>query len=319
MKKKSTYKIAVTGAGGFLGSAALEFFSLDPQITEIRALFSKNQTPNLLPKVVPIVGELRSEMVCQTLLKGVDAVLHFANRGFPSDREKDPAKLIGNNLVSTDQLLQTMRQLQIPKLIFASSGGAVYQESKNRKPFQELDPTVARTPYAATKLISEYAIQEFSTHFSIDSCILRISNPFGLGQLNRTRQGFIGVLLGKLLRHEPMKIWSSLDIVKDFIYIDDVLSAFDSVLKSPKPVSGIYNLGSGVGTSLMEVIQTIEKVTERQVPFELAPNPLPENLWTVLDCSKLNEATGWQCLHSIEDGIEELWDHLISQIEEKAA
>jgi len=319
MKKKTAFKIAVTGAGGFLGSAALEFFSLDPEISEIRALFSKAHVPNLFPKVVPVMGELRSEAVCQTLLDGVDAVLHFANRGFPSDREKDPAKLIATNLVSTDQLLQSMRQLKIPKLIFASSGGAVYQESRNRMPFQELDATVARTPYAATKLISEYAIQEFSSNFGMESCVLRISNPFGLGQLNRTRQGFIGVLLGRLLRHEPMKIWSSLDIVKDFIYIDDVLAAFDSVLKSPKPISGIYNLGSGVGTSLMEVIQTIERVTERQVPFELAPNPLPENLWTVLDCSKLKEATGWKCQHSLEDGIEELWDHLISQIEEKAA
>lgn len=319
MSTSQKLKIAVTGAGGFLGSATLDYFSMDPEIAEIRALFSAKPQRELASKVIPFVGELKNAVTCQNFVAGSDFVLHFANRGFPSDNEKDPAKLIGLNILSTDQLLHAMSCHGVKNLIYASSGGAIYQETTSRKPFKETDPTVFRTPYAATKLISEYIIEEYARNFAIRPTILRISNPFGLGQLNRTRQGFIGVLLAKLFRHEPMKIWTSLDTVKDFIYIDDVLSAFDAVLKSKDPVEGTFNLGSSEGTSLMQVISAIEKVTNRQVPFELSPHPLSENSWTVLNCDKLKRFTGWHCSHKLEDGIEELWDHLLSELEKEAA
>jgi len=319
MKKSTGIKIAITGAGGFLGSSTLDYFSLDPQVTEIRAQFSRPTSKELSSKVVPIVGELKNPLICENLVQGVDCVLHFANRGFPADGEQNPPRLIGLNLIATEQLLQSMKLNKVKNIIYSSTGGAIYQDSNRQQPYREDSPTVLRTPYAANKLISEYVIQEFSRHFHISSTILRISNPFGLGQLNREKQGLIGVMLGKMLKHEPIKIWSSLDTVKDFIYIDDVLSALDSILKSKKPVSGVYNLGSGVGISLMDVIRTVETVTERQVQFELTPNPIPENQWTVLDCSKLTHATGWNCQHRFEDGIEELWDHLVSELEVKAA
>lgn len=312
-------KIALTGAAGFLGGATLDYFALDPDILEIRALFSKKPHKKMPSKVIPLVGELKNAVTCQNLVADCDFVLHFANRGFPSDNEKDPAKLIGLNILSTDQLLHAMSCQGVKNLIYASSGGAIYQETTSRIPFREIDPTVFRTPYAATKLISEYIIEEYARNFSICPTILRISNPFGLGQLNRTRQGFIGVLLARLFRHEPMKIWTSLDTVKDFIYIDDVLSAFDAVLKSKDPIDGIFNLGSGEGTSLMQVITAIEKVTRRQVLFELSPHSLPENSWTVLNCDKFKRFTGWNCSHTLEAGIEELWDHLLSEIEKEAA
>ncbi|NBX76526.1 MAG: NAD-dependent epimerase/dehydratase family protein [Proteobacteria bacterium] len=319
MKKSPGIKIAITGAGGFLGASTLDYFSLDPQVTEIRALFSSAPKKELSDKTVPIVGELKNSIICQALVEGVDCVFHFANRGFPADGERNPARLIGLNLHATEQLLQTMKQAGVKNIIYASSGGAIYRDSSRHQPYREESPTVLRTPYAANKLISEYVIEEFSRNFQINSTLLRLSNPFGLGQLNREKQGLIGVMLGKLLKHEPIKIWSSLDIVKDFIYIDDVLSALDSILKSDKPVTGTYNLGSGVGKSLMEVIQSVEKVTQRQIQFELIPNPIPENQWTVLNCSKFMNATGWKCQHGLEDGIEELWDHLVSELEVKAA
>jgi UDP-glucose 4-epimerase len=319
MKKLPGIKIAITGAGGFLGSSTLDYFSLDPQVTEIRALFSRSPKKELANKVVPIVGELEHSLISQSLVEGVDCVFHFANRGFPADGEHNPARLIGLNLLATEQLLQKMKQAGVKNIIYASSGGAIYKDTSRQQPYREESPTVLRTPYAANKLISEYVIEEFSRSFEMNSTLLRLSNPFGLGQLNRTKQGLIGVLLGKMLKYEPIKIWSSLDTVKDFIYIDDVLSALDSILKSHKPITGTYNLGSGVGTSLMEVFHVIEKVTQRQVPFELKPNPIPENQWTVLNCSKLMNATGWKCQHNLEDGIEELWDHLVSDLEVKAA
>jgi len=318
MKNNQIHKIAVTGAGGFLGSAAVEFFSLDPQISEIRALYTRPPLGQHSPKVIPVIGELRNELVCHSLVSGVDTILHFAQRGFPGDREKDPARVIAQNLLATDHLLHAMKHLKVKHLVYAGSGGAIYQDSPAHTPFVETDPTVPRTPYAAAKLITEYSIQEFASHFDIKPTLLRISNPFGIGQFGRTRQGFIGVLLGKLLSHEPMKIWSSLDTIKDFIYIDDLLSALDAILKAPQPLTGLFNLGSGHGVSLMEVIQTIEKVTERQVLFELTPNPIPENKWTVLNCSKFTNATGWKCQHRLEDGVEELWDHLVSRFEEAA-
>lgn len=319
MKKRTGMRIAITGAGGFLGSAALEYFSLDPEVVEVRALFSRPFQGELASKVVPIIGELKSPTTCHSLVHGMDYVLHFANRGFPADREQDPARLIGLNILATDQLLHAMKECRVTNLIYASSGGGIYRDSNKKQPYREDSPTLFRTPYAATKLISEYVINEFSKSFQLNPTILRISNPFGLGQLNRERQGFIGVILGKLLRYKPIQIWSSLDIVKDFIYIDDVLSAIDSIMKSESSISGTYNLGSGTGKSLMSVIQTIEKVTGRQIPFELNPNPIPENRWTVLDCAKLTKATGWKCQHTLEEGIEELWDHLVSELEVKAA
>lgn len=312
-------KLSITGAGGFLGSAAVDFFSQLPEIAEVRALYSTQPQSTLSAKVKPLVGDLKNPLVCDTLSHEADCIIHLAHRGFPSDREKSARKTISDNVAATSELLQSMQRNQAKRLIYASSGGAVYLEDEKKKPFKENASTVFRTPYAASKLINEYVIREFAQTYPLDATVFRISNPYGIGQLNRTQQGIVGVLLGKILRKERLTLWSSPQIVKDFIYIDDVLSAFHRVVNSSRPITGLFNIGSSQGLSLSELFKVIEKVTGEPTPIDFNLNPVPECSWTVLDCSKFFQATGWKCQTQMEQGVRMLWKALNQTHQKQAA
>lgn len=306
---KKNLKIAITGAGGFLGSSTLEYLSKLPHVTELRVLYSQ---PNLQhepnEKIRTFVGDLTNRDVALDLVHGTDVVIHFANRGIPADALIDTPTYLEKNLGLTSSLLEAMVTERVPRILFASTGGALYRYDPLRKvPYHELSEIEFRSAYSLGKFNAENLLLYYKKVFGISSVIMRISNPFGKRQVGERRQGFIGLLFSRVMRNEEIKIFGNLEIVKDFLYIDDLMRVIDGFLQHPEH-QGIFNVGSGMGVSLREVITVVERSTHKKVKISFSTFNPSDTTWTVLNTSKLQRTISWTCRFSMQEGVRLTWE-----------
>jgi len=313
---------AITGAGGFLGAEAVSHLARHPNHPHIHAQYSRPETvpERLPPNVTPLVGELTDLSLCARLVENCSAVLHLANRGFPSDRVASPQNIVSENLIATGTLLDAMRDRGLSRILYASSGGAIYREDPKRQvPFSESSPLEYRTPYALTKILTENLLEYTAKAKGLKPVILRLSNPYGPGQYARPRQGFVGVVFEKIWTGESFPVWGDLDTVKDFVYVEDVAAVFSHFLEDPELPAGIYNVASGTGVSLKEMITRIQTLTGRKLNLEFKERFPGDPTWTVLDTSLLQKTTGWKPLTSLDEGLQATWTTLTFKLQDKAA
>ncbi len=297
-------RVAITGAGGFLGSAAVSHFSLHPDIQEIRALYSRlPDVSKVSRKVTSFIGDLRDHAVVDSLVDGVDVVLHLASRGYPLDTVDDPVQLIVDNLCATGALLAAMVKKGTKRIVYASSGGALYANDRESSPITEEAATAGRSAYAITKLAIEDILRLPAYSPWLKPCILRISNPYGAGLMRRERQGFVGIALKKLLAGETLDIWGSDQIRKDFIYIDDVMTAFEKVMLFPDAGCDVYHVSTGVPTSLREVIAAMEEICGRKLSTRVLAPRAADSPWTALSSEKFSLAYDWRPHYDIKAGM----------------
>lgn len=294
--------LAISGAGGFLGASAVTHFSRHPNVREVRALLGPHH-PGIPGQKTFFSGDLRDPKLVREWLGDANAVLHFAHRGYPADGNADT---LAENTEATRVLLSVMRERGIRRLIYPSTGGALYRVG-NHTPFTEESPVEFRSAYAVAKLAVEGLL---AVESGIDSTILRVSNPYGTGQFGRTRQGLIGILFRKALTKQPIQIWGSPATVKDFVYISDVLAALDASLFRVAALKGVFNVGSGVGTTLEEAIAAVAETTGLELRCEPQPAKAWDASWTVLDTTKFQQATGWRPAVSFSDGVRRMWTEI---------
>lgn len=306
-----TMKIAITGASGFIGKATLNALSSDPSVTEISALLSPRhqQTENLdSPKLRLISGNLSDRCVATKVVSGCEAVIHLANRGLPWENESDPEKVMEENLDSTSELVEACYLGGVKRLLFISTGGAMYRPLPNRG--DRLDEEAAielRTAYAASKRLVEILLLRYASMNAIQPTILRVASVYGEGRDLSRRSGFIPRLIHSAETNNPLPIWVSLETAKDFLYLKDCVAAFQSWLRHPEAPIGIYNVGSGRAHSLAEVIDVVESVTGRRVNLQKEKSQVTDVPFTLLNYAKFAKAFRWQPSYTLSDGIREMW------------
>ena len=313
-------RVSISGAGGFLGQATVSALSQKTAISHIRALYShRDKVPQTLPPgVEPLVGDLTKPSTARALVEYSHWVIHLANRGFPGDLVTDVGKLVKQNLGLTGGLLEAMANHSVRNLIYPSTGGALYRADSNQAQFTESSEMEFRSAYALGKIASEHMIQHFENRGLVKGILLRISTAYGAGQLGRSKQGVIGVAMDKLLRQQSMPVWTDLSTTKDYIHVDDITHAMECCLKTPSISSGVYNIGSGTGTSLAELFALIEKVSGESLKLDLlkaAPSEIPR---TVLDSNKFTKATSWKPQVSLEEGCRSMWEEIQAKKEDQA-
>ena len=151
---------------------------------------------------------------------------------------------------------------------FFSSGGECYGELKNRVPFKETFPNKTKSPYGKGKLLGEKIFTDLSKKISKKTIILRLSNPYGEHQFNQSKQGLIAQLIKKCLSESNFIKFNNFNPIRDYFYINDMLVLF---LKHQNFPSGenIYNIGSGKGFSLNELIKIIENVFNKKIKYKI--------------------------------------------------
>ncbi len=300
------HKIAISGAGGFLGREAIDFFGSDSSVV-VHALYSPRRAPPpARPGLVPFIGDLLDTVQTRKWLTGCDAVIHLAERGYPAEPFAEAEGHATTNLSTAARLIAGMKDVGIKRLIYTSSGGALYRGASVGT-LDEHSPLMMRTPYAVTKYLLEKRFMDLAEEENWKVSILRVSNPYGIHQIGRLHQGIIGAAIEKLYNREVLPLWAPLATAKDFLAVHDVSRAFQLALRNP--VSGIFNIGSGHGTTLHELFATLEKVSGRKLQVKDQPIELLEAERVALECTLAKKTWGWKTTVSLEEGIDGLWRH----------
>lgn len=247
-------------------------------------------------------GDFSSETDVAEAVKDCDFCFHLVSTTLPKSSNADPVFDVESNVVGTVRLLNHAVANHLKKVIFVSSGGTVYGTPVD-VPISETHPTNPACSYGITKLTIEKYLALFRNLHGLDYTVLRLSNPFGEGQRTFSNQGVIAVFLGKALRGEPIEIWGDGSVVRDYIHVSDVI---DAILLSIDPSNGhhVFNIGSGCGHSLNEVLSTIEEVTRCRIIkrySEARAFDVPVN---VLNISEAQYSLGWTPKVSFYAGIE---------------
>jgi len=296
-------KITIFGGGGFIGSAIADRLLLDghelciferPRVEPYRR-FAEGEIVHWL------TGDLMSVHDVGNAIDGADAVLHLVSTTLPKSSNDDPIYDVQSNLVATLQMLNVMVTKKVRKIVFISSGGTVYGNPVYL-PIDEKHPTEPRVSYGITKLAIEKYLLMYQQLHGIKTTILRVSNPFGERQRVETAQGVVGAFLMKAIQNQPLEIWGDGNVVRDYLYVGDVAEAFARAVAYEGPKS-VFNVSSGVGKSLNELIDVIENVLGREVvrryqpcrPFDVPVN--------ILDNSLAKSELGWQLHVGFENGI----------------
>jgi UDP-glucose 4-epimerase len=297
-------KILVLGGGGFIGSAICDTLLRSghelrvferPRVSPYRT-FSSNE------RVEWINGDLQSAVDVKEALRGVVAVVHLVSTTLPKGSNDDAAFDVQSNVLGTLQLLNLMVSEGIRRVVFISSGGTVYG-IPIELPIREDHPTNPLVSYGVTKLMIEKYLSIFEGTHGIRSVVLRVANPYGPRQRIETAQGAVGVFISKAIRDESIEIWGDGSVVRDYVYVSDVADAFRSALELSEFRSGVFNIGSGEGHSLLDVISLIEQVLRRPIRVDFLPArnfDIPKN---VLDIALAKSELKWSPRVKLGDGI----------------
>ena len=268
----NTERCLVIGANGFVGSHLVD--ELVEAGYTVRAFdrFSKGVRFNESPNVEVIAGDIFDDIAILRALEDVDYVFHSFSATTPFLSDSDPYSDITMNLLRTVQLFEKCVEAKVKKVMFMSSGGAVYGSVAEHRQATEDDMPLPVSPYGIGKLGAEYYLAYFHRKYGLNHVSYRLTNPYGPRQLSNNNQGVIPTFVGKIEAGEEIVIYGDGSGSRDYIYIRD---ATKMIVDSFKKDTGhtIHNIGSGHKTSVNTIAKTVEEVLGKKakVVFKEAP------------------------------------------------
>jgi UDP-glucose 4-epimerase len=306
-------KSLVLGGNGFIGTHLV-----DGLLEEGYPVRIYDRSPNRF-RATPqnaeyVEGELGNHGLIRAAVEDVEVVFHFVSTTIPKTSNDDPIYDVRSNLVDTLQLLESCVEAGVRKVVFASSGGTVYGQPRTL-PITEDHPTNPITSYGVIKLAVEKYLGLFDHLHGLDYTALRISNPYGPYQDPGGQQGAVPVFLHRLRTGHPVTIWGDGSVVRDYLYISDLVEALKQVAEA-ETQQKVFNVGSGQGISLNELVALIAEVTGERPVVEYVPGRALDVPANVLDVAWAREELGWSPTTELAEGIERTWHWIRTLTEE---
>ena len=300
-------KILITGAAGFIGSHLTDRLVRDGhQVIAVDDL-SSGRRDNLPDQVSLHLLDIRTpELVQLIAAEKPRAVFHLAAQVDVRRSIDDPVHDLQVNVEGTVRLALACAAADVRRLIFASSGGAVYGDTV-RVPTPEDEVTAPSSPYGCAKLAGEKYLEALARHRAMELTCLRYANVYGPRQTGRGEAGVIGIFVRHLLAGEECIIFGDGRQTRDFVYVSDVVDANVLALESRTP--GTYNVGTGVETTVNDVHALLAWQLAVKRPAVHQPAKSGEQVRSVLDCSRAQRVLGWSPRISIEEGLKATLDH----------
>jgi len=242
------------------------------------------------------------------LLNNCDELVYLAFNSTPAAASQSQEEEYQKNIKPVEQILKNGAVKKLEKIIYISSGGAIYGNSSSA-PIKEQAPTQPISEYGKSKLKIEQMCLHYFHQYDIPIAILRPSNAYGPGQIPYRGQGFIATLMASALMAKPITIYGE-DVVRDYLYIDDLSKGIVSALDHSKP-GEIYNIGSSIGVSNQELTAKIEEIIRKDgFSIDLNRNQKREfdPAYNVLDISKLQNISAWQPEINLNRGLQLSWN-----------
>jgi UDP-glucose 4-epimerase len=295
----------VTGGAGFIGSILAQRLVDEGHEVVVIDNLSTGFLANIPSKAEFIQGNCQDAAIYAGLpRKNYEAIFHIAGQSSGEISFDDPVYDLQTNAQSTLLLLQFARQSGCRRLVYASTM-SVYGDQPDA-PIGEDAPTVPKSFYGVGKLGSEHYLRIFRQH-GIESTALRLFNVYGPGQnMENLRQGMVSIYLAQALQNRHIHVKGSADRFRDLVYIDDVVDAFLQAARQPLGEHHIFNIGTGVKTTVGALVQKICAA----LPFTtevIYSGSTPGDMFGIYaDCRRANDELGWQARWSLESGLNKM-------------
>jgi len=291
-------RILLYGGTGFLGTNLASYLS-NKDGNEI--VIVTRSVPRLPSANVAYIDWEFFQKESEQILRVTDVFFYLIGRAAPRQTSNSSISVCDTEVADLEFLFSRIAKTKL-KFVYLSSGGSVYGESKGFA-FSELDELCPITEYGRVKKAGEDTVIRCATEVDIPYLLLRPSNIYGRNQSPKKHQGVISIFADKIINSQAIDIYGAGNSKKDYLYIDDFLSAVDGLLGSQ--VSGIYNIGSGFEASVNELVCILERELNVQAIKNHVGLDAPDVMCLSLDCKKLSHMTRFSASFNLEDGIRE--------------
>ena len=258
--------ILVTGGAGFIGSHLVnKLVKENYNITVIDNLYKgKKENISNINKIKFVKADIRNFDLLKDITKDQDIIFHLASQSDVRGATKNPDYSFSSNVIGTYNVLQSAKINNVKKIIFSSSrevyGNAQYL------PVDEKHPINPFNLYGATKASSEHLCNIFKNNFGLNIIIFRLANVYGHNDVGRV----IPIFIDKIKNNESLPIYGGKQIL-DFVWIDDVINIFFDSIENNKYLNDIFNIGSGIGTSIGELSKLMIKISNKKIKIKKLP------------------------------------------------
>jgi UDP-glucose 4-epimerase len=298
----------VFGASGFIGSRLCE--KLGEKYSNIKAFGRNPMYKDAFKKCRWIEGDFADANQIANAIGDCDTVIHLVNASTPASANINRVADLQANVVSTLNLLDACVSSGVKKVIFLSSGGTVYGVP-SIIPTPEVSENNPITAYGVSKLTIEKYLSLYYHLYNLDYCILRVANPYGPYQTNKKNQGVISAFFQHAIHDEPIDVWGDGTVVRDYVFIDDVVNAIDLALTNNSPYK-VFNIGSGMGVSINEIISSLEQAVGKPITVNYLPGRNMDVPVSILDINRARSHLNWSPLTPLHDGIIETYNWIKS-------
>lgn len=293
-------KILVLGGSGFIGRNLIYRLKNEHELI----IFSNADNPQIANDFEFVVGDFTNSELVSSILNDVDLVIHMVSATVPSSISyKDDIEI---NIMGSLQLFDLMVQNDVNKIIYFSSGGAIYGNPINN-PVKEDSPLKPISSYAISKMVIERYLELYNRKYGLRSLVIRPSNPYGPGQSVSGSQGVIARVMYQIKNEETISLIGGGRAIRDFIYIDDLIDITQKMINDFK--DGIYNVGSGIGYSIESLIRLIEKVSGKNAIVKKIPARPQDVDSIVLDIQKVKNTFNWSPHIPLDIGVSMYWNN----------
>jgi len=336
-------KVLITGGAGLVGSHCAEFFALNNPKNKVIILdnlmrsqifgYDKESVEfnwkylKKFKNIERIKGDVRNDKdVAKAIGKGVDVVIHTAGQpGVPSS-VRMPLEDFSINAFGTLNVLEAARKKSKDTVVVYCSTNKVYGENVDKIPLKELEKKyvydgikgvseelstdlTGHTPYGVSKLVGDLYVQEYSHIYKMKTAVFRMSCTYGTRQFGFEDQGWVAWFIIATLFNKPITIYGNGKQVRDMLYVDDLVDAFNRFIHSDLK-NGLFNIGGGPNNtiSLLEFLDELELLTGKSPKVKFADwRPSDQKVY-ISDTSKLEKALNWKAKTSVKEGIKKLLD-----------
>jgi UDP-glucose 4-epimerase len=292
-------KVLVTGGAGFIGSHVADLFLAKEWDVTIVDDLSSGKREN-----VPVGAKLHEisvnspELVRLVTAQNFDVITHLAAQIDVRKSVADPIADATINIVGTLNIMEALRAAGSgARVVFTSTGGALYGDF-NTPPNFETFPKEPESPYAIGKLSAEYYLAYYGRIHDMDSASVRFANVYGPRQDPHGEAGVVAIFCGRILANRPLTIFGDGRQTRDYVYVGDVARAVYLAATEPLPPRGrldarAFNIGTGKGTSVIEIAKQLQEVAATKVPVEFAPARPGEQQESSVNADKARQLLGW--------------------------
>jgi UDP-glucose 4-epimerase len=294
-------KIIVTGGAGFIGSHLVDKLIEGDNDVAIIDNLSTGKIENLNQKAA-----FYNVDICDSRVKAIfekekpEIIFHLAAQINVRESVNDPVADAQTNILGSLNIFENARICGTKKIIFISTGGAIYGEAAII-PTPENYLELPLSPYGVAKLAVEKYLHYYSKVFNINYAILRLANVYGPRQNSNGEAGVIAIFCDKILSGNMPVIYGSGEQTRDFVYVEDIVSAALAAIAFPN--NSIYNIGTGLETDINQIFSKLKRLADFVGQVDRKSAKSGEQMRSCLDCSKAISELKWHPRYDLDSGL----------------